>query len=201
MTTTDWYIIYSLTMPSSWLAFFISIVAVAITLYLRFDKQLTSIFIDASFAFILVWKLSVIVTDFQTVLNQPLSILYFNGGYVGVGMGTIAAFYVLFKANYLEPKNYRTFPLLMSSYYLFFMVLLNENNPALEIFILATALSALVLTWIGNQRLLLGVAVLLFFSTFFQPLGVFQPYTFLLIGVGIGIEVFIRFSTKKVVAT
>ncbi|BCB05675.1 hypothetical protein KH172YL63_38080 [Bacillus sp. KH172YL63] len=41
--------------------------------------------------FILVWKLSVIIVDFQTVIKHPLTLIYFHGGTVGYWSGLLAA--------------------------------------------------------------------------------------------------------------
>ncbi|WP_342526033.1 hypothetical protein MKY84_10925 [Chryseomicrobium sp. FSL W7-1435] len=205
MPVTNWFIIFSLTMPATWIASLLSIVAVGLTLLLQHNKKVASQFIDASISFILVWKFSVILTDFETVLDQPLSILYFNGGYIGVILGTIAALYTLFSFTKREKNS--TFPIYQLpsyfiSFYLFFMVLLNTNTANVELFILACTVITLVLTWSskGNYSSwkLLSAYSILFFSSFFQPLGVLQTYTVWLLSVLVMVYSWRYIRTKKV---
>ena len=42
---------------------------------------------DAFFYLVIVWKLSIVLTDFDSVLRSPLAIIYFHGGVVGFYLG------------------------------------------------------------------------------------------------------------------
>lgn len=48
-----------------------------------FGKAVAHLFSDYLFTFILVWKFSVVLTDFNVIWKSPWTILYFNGGTVG----------------------------------------------------------------------------------------------------------------------
>ena len=79
LVATEWYKIFSLTVPSTWIAFVLAAVITGIILYVKFGKEASSQFGDLVFVFIIVWKLSVVLTDFTTVIKYPLMILYFSG--------------------------------------------------------------------------------------------------------------------------
>lgn len=56
-------------------------------LRVQFSEKWAGVYGDAVFTFIVVWKFSIIVTDFKAVIAQPFSLLYFNGGTMGVLLG------------------------------------------------------------------------------------------------------------------
>ena len=87
MTVTKLFYIVNLTVPSSWIALIIAFILSYIAIRLKFGKQTANRFGDAIFYLIIIWKLSVIITDFKIVIHAPLSIVYFNGGIVGFILG------------------------------------------------------------------------------------------------------------------
>ena len=92
-----WYSIGSFTFPSSWGAIIASFVLTYLFLYF-WNRKASDWYSSAVFYFILTWKLSVIVVDFQTVIDHPLTILYFHGGRVGYWLGILAALlYIILK--------------------------------------------------------------------------------------------------------
>lgn len=91
MPITQWFIIKSLTIPSAWLALLIAFVVTWLIVWKRYGKEAENLYSDAILLFIVVWKLSIIVTDFEMVVDSPLSILYFNGGSTGIYLGLAAA--------------------------------------------------------------------------------------------------------------
>ncbi|MHA6258412.1 hypothetical protein ACXYMX_00740 [Sporosarcina sp. CAU 1771] len=91
MPVTNLFSIYTLTLPSTWLALIIAFVVAYVVIRIRFGKYPAEILSDALFYFIIVWKFSVILTDFKTVIHSPLSILYFHGGLIGFYLGLFAA--------------------------------------------------------------------------------------------------------------
>ncbi|MFS0575462.1 hypothetical protein AB1K83_07505 [Sporosarcina sp. 179-K 3D1 HS] len=97
MPVTKWFTIWSLTVPSSWLALLLAFLLSYIAVRFLYGKQEADLVSDSIFWLVLVWKLSVIVTDFQTVLSAPLSILYFHGGVVGFFLGLIVMIMKLFR--------------------------------------------------------------------------------------------------------
>ncbi|WP_102692903.1 hypothetical protein [Rummeliibacillus pycnus] len=89
MQVTEWYSLKTLMIPSSWVALVSSFVLMWLLLRVLYRKEIANIFLDAVLQLILVWKFSVIVTDFSMVIKQPLTILYFNGGMMGFGIGIL----------------------------------------------------------------------------------------------------------------
>lgn len=77
-------------MPSSWVALLLSLMITYSIIRVKYGKELAHLLGDSIFYFIIVWKLSVVVTDFKVVMQYPLSLLYFNGGKTGVYLGILA---------------------------------------------------------------------------------------------------------------
>ncbi|MGM0855047.1 MAG: hypothetical protein ACQEWI_20970 [Bacillota bacterium] len=93
----QWYTIASFTFPASWGAIIASFILTFSFLFF-WNRKLSDWYSNSIFTFLLVWKLSVIVVDFQTVIKHPITILYFHGGVVGYWLGLIAALtYILVK--------------------------------------------------------------------------------------------------------
>ena len=87
MAVTKMFIIGSLTVPSTWIALITAFVVAYSAVRIRIGKYTADILLDAVFYFIIVWKLSVIFTNFNTVIKSPLSIIYFDGGILGFYLG------------------------------------------------------------------------------------------------------------------
>ena len=81
---TEWYSIRALTLPATAIALLVTFFIVWLILRLQFSKKWSDVYSDAVFTFIIVWKLSLLVTDFKAVVTYPISLLYFNGGTIGV---------------------------------------------------------------------------------------------------------------------
>lgn len=77
-------------MPLTWIAFLGASIITVLCLRWIFGKETSNLFSDYLFTFILVWKFSVILTDFKVLLQSPWTLLYFNGGSIGVICGFIA---------------------------------------------------------------------------------------------------------------
>ncbi|AXH98485.1 hypothetical protein DV702_01430 [Sporosarcina sp. PTS2304] len=83
MPVTQYYPIGSITVSSSWLAFIIGFVITYLFIRIYFGKTHSDRVGNLFFNVIIIWKLSVILTDFSTVVAYPMSILYFHGGKIG----------------------------------------------------------------------------------------------------------------------
>ena len=90
MIVTNFYFVGNVTLASSWIALIIAFVVAYIAIRFRFGKEISGVLVDSIFYFVLVWKLSVIVTDFGNVIKSPLSIIYFNGGTIGFYLALLA---------------------------------------------------------------------------------------------------------------
>ncbi|QHE63172.1 hypothetical protein FHE72_20775 [Rossellomorea vietnamensis] len=93
--TEQWYTIGSFTFPSSWGAIIASFVLTFLFLFF-WNRKASDWYSNAILIFILVWKLSVIVIDFQTVIKHPFTILYFHGGIMGYWLGLAAVLLYIF---------------------------------------------------------------------------------------------------------
>lgn len=91
MPVTQYYLIGKITVPSSWLAFVLSFVITWLFIRIYFGKREGETAGNLFFYTVIIWKLSVILTDFQTVIRHPLSILYFHGGLFGWLLAVVTA--------------------------------------------------------------------------------------------------------------
>ncbi|PFA67388.1 hypothetical protein CN378_11115 [Bacillus sp. AFS015802] len=92
-----WYTIGSFTFPASWVAIIASFILTYVFLYF-WSRKTSDWYSDGVFYFLLIWKLSVLVVDFQMVIKHPITILYFHGGMVGYWLGIMTVlFYIFFK--------------------------------------------------------------------------------------------------------
>ncbi|MCA1055330.1 hypothetical protein LCM10_10070 [Rossellomorea aquimaris] len=98
-----WYNIGAFTFPGSWAALVMAFIITFIALFF-WNKKASDWYSNAVFYFILIWKLSVIVVDFGTVIKHPLTILYFNGGITGYWLG-IAAILVYTLVKKVNPHH------------------------------------------------------------------------------------------------
>lgn len=191
LPVTDWFIIKSLTVPTSWVAVLLALLITGIILWRTFGKDTEDWYSDAAILFLLVWKLSVVITDFDMLLDSPLSILYFNGGETGLYLGLFAALIRLFWQ--LRRKEWPERELvamlialvMVQSLYQFIMVLLNEAALWQKIITLVLFAGIAILTWLKASTssvwriqltiLFLGVHI---FVAFIQPDGLIQTPLF-----------------------
>ncbi|MCA1061353.1 hypothetical protein LCL96_20770 [Rossellomorea aquimaris] len=99
-----WYTIGSFTFPSSWGGILASFVLTYLFLYF-WNREASDWYSSAVFTFVIVWKLSVIVVNYQMVIEHPLTILYFHGGKVGYWLGLLAALIYTFLKRTVSSTN------------------------------------------------------------------------------------------------
>ncbi|MDM5246538.1 hypothetical protein [Lysinibacillus sp. G4S2] len=184
MNNTEWFSIRTLTLPATAVALLVAFFIVWLVLRVQFPKKWSGVYGDAVFTFILVWKFSIIVTDFKTVIAQPFAILYFNGGTMGVILGVMAASLQIwwkrkklqFDATGIVACSWVI--ILTQSIYQWLVVLLNDNpiNSEVITLIVLSTLTILIL-WkmtVINRALFLYTIGLISVA-FFQPHGLWQP--------------------------
>lgn len=153
LPVTEWFIIKSLTVPSSWVAVLLALILTGIVVWRVFGKETEDWYSDAAILFLLVWKLSVVVTDFDMIMDSPLSILYFNGGETGLYLGVIAAmgrlFWQLRRKGWPERELVAMLiaMVMVQSLYQLFMVLLNEAEMWQKILTVLVFVGLTMLTW------------------------------------------------------
>lgn len=201
MINTNWYSIRALTLPATAIALLITFFIVWLILRLQFSKKWSEAYSDAAFTFILVWKFSLLVTDFKSVVAQPISLLYFNGGTVGVFLGVIAASLQVWRKRHnlsLQGHHimgYSWAIILTQSIYQWLVVLFNDNSTTSEVttLMVLSVLTVFILWKMqgGVKRGLILYTAGLIIVAFFQPLGIGQTavgMSLLLLCLGIVLE-------------
>ncbi|MFM9535342.1 hypothetical protein [Lysinibacillus sp. IITD104] len=183
MINTEWYSIRTLTLPATAVALLITFFIVWLILRLQFSKRLSELYSDAIFTFIIVWKLSLLVTDFRTVISNPITLLYFNGGTMGVYLGVIVASLQIWrKRQRLQLEEQEMLAgswaiILTQSIYQMLAVLLNDNNTSSEVITLAVlSVVTLLILWklIAVKQALFLYTLSYLIVAFLQPLGIWQ---------------------------
>lgn len=98
MNVTNYYFVANATIPSSWIASLVGFLIAYLIIRFKYNKAIAEVLLDGFFYFILTWKLSVIITQFPTVIKAPLTILYFNGGTIGILLGLVVAMIQVYRA-------------------------------------------------------------------------------------------------------
>ena len=183
MINTEWYSIRTLTLPATAVALLITFFIVWLILRLQFSKKWSELYSDAIFTFIIVWKLSLLVTDFKTVVNNPITLLYFNGGTMGVLLGAIVASLQIWrKRQSLQLEEQEMIAgswaiILTQSIYQMLAVLFNDNNISSEVITLAVlSVVTLVILWrlVAVKQALILYTISYLIVAIFQTLGIGQ---------------------------
>jgi len=187
MNVTNFFIIVNTTVPSAWIALVVAFVVVYFAIRLRFGKQVSGVMADSIFYFIIVWKFSVILTDFQNVIKAPLSILYFNGGRIGFYLGLLAIIITILvelkrkTLNKLDLSTLFIGVITIQAVYQIMMALLNDGSLVAKVMTVLIFSAFTLLVWGSVQKFeqtpiqlaMLFVAVHIFVASF-QPLGIFS---------------------------
>ena len=183
MINTEWYSIRTLTLPATAIALLITFFIVWLILRLQFSKKWSELYSDAIFTFIIVWKLSLLATDFKTVVSNPITLLYFNGGTIGVYLGVIVASLQIWRRRnrlQLEGEDMTAYSwaiILTQSIYQMLVVLLNDNNTSSEVITLVVlSVVTLVILWklAAMKQALFLYTVSYLIVAILQPLGIWQ---------------------------
>ncbi|PID05045.1 MULTISPECIES: hypothetical protein [unclassified Sporosarcina] len=168
MPVTQYYPIGSITMPSSWIAFIAGFLVTYLFIRLYFGKVHGARVGDLFFNVVIIWKLSVIVTDFSMVIKNPLSILYFHGGTVGWILGLVVAGLWMLRQVYKEKwKRIDKWTLLLAlicwqAIYQIAMAFLNEGNLVVKSTTILLFVAVFVLSWWSEQKKINTVSELAF---------------------------------------
>ena len=200
MNNTEWFSIRTLTLPATAVALLVAFFLVWLVIRVQYQKKWAGVYGDAVFTFILVWKFSVIVTDFKVVIAQPFALLYFNGGTIGVFLGVMAVSLQLWwnrKKIHFDETGIAACCwaiILTQTSYQCLVVLLNDNptNSEVSTLLVLSILTVLILWKItAIDRALFLYTLGLIIVAFFQPLGLWQPavgVSVILFIVGIGVQ-------------
>jgi len=147
---------------------------------------------------VIVWKLSLFITDFDSILRSPLAIFYFHGGIVGFYLGLIfISGKILWglKKGRIDTDGIRalfTGAVLVQGVFQVMMVFLNEGELIAQVMTVAIFGLFTLFFWITSKKadiwsfqlVLLFMAVHVFVAAI-QPTGLFETplVSTLLIGV------------------
>ncbi|PIC81598.1 hypothetical protein CSV75_07460 [Sporosarcina sp. P18a] len=158
MPVTQYYPIGSITMPSSWIAFISGFIVTYLFIRLYFGKVHGERIGDLFFYIVIIWKVSVIVTDFSMVMKNPLSILYFHGGKFGWILGLVVAGLWMLRQVYKQKwKRIDKWTLLLAlicwqAVYQIAMTLLNEGSLVVKSATILLFVAVFMLSWWCQQK-------------------------------------------------
>lgn len=158
MPVTQYYPIASITMPSSWIAFIAGFIVTYLFIRLYFGKVHGARVGDLFFYVVIVWKLSVILTDFSMVMKNPLSILYFHGGMFGWILGLVITSLWMLRQVYKEKwKRIDKWSLLLAlicwqAVYQMAMAFLNEGSVVVKSATILLFAAVFALSWWSEQK-------------------------------------------------
>lgn len=197
MPITEYYQIGKMTLPSSWIAIVFAFISAYFFIRLRYGKKEAELVSDQLILLLLVWKFSVVLTDFQTVRQSLWTILYFNGGTFGFLLGvTVIAIKQIVdwqrkSINRVHDSVLFSTVVVAQSIYQIAMVLLNDGEAFARIMTLLLFSTLLILyMWKGSslddfrQWTLLVMAVH-FFVAAVQPNGYTSTPFWLAVGMGV----------------
>lgn len=180
MPTTNYFIIGNLSVPASWIALIVAFVIAYSAIRFRYGKPYAEMLSDAFFYLVIVWKLSVLITDFSSVIRSPLAILYFHGGVVGfyLGLAVIAGKVVLdWKKGRLTANGLQALfigAVLVQTVFQVMMVVLNDGELDAQVVTVVGFTLFAIFCWTKSneviQLALLFMAVHVFVASF-QPEG------------------------------
>ncbi|GEM_PF-5757189 len=125
MPVTEYYLLWKVTVPSSWLAAVFGLLAGWLAVRRLFGKRAAELIGDTVFTVLIVWKLSVIITDFPVIWRSPAAILYFNGGAPGFIAGICLA-------GLLAVRSVKSAPVPVSRVFLLAAGLCARGLPAFD---------------------------------------------------------------------
>ncbi|QUW21648.1 hypothetical protein JSQ81_17965 [Sporosarcina sp. Marseille-Q4063] len=204
MAVTKLFLIGNTTVPSSWVALVLAFALTYLVIRFRYGKRISGVLADSMFYFVIVWKLSVILTDFENVIKSPLSIIYFNGGQIGIYLGLLAGMITIgieLKKNGMHTLEKQALFLgfiTIQSIFQLAMVLMNEGPKSAELVTILMFSPVAIFIWISIHKMenaLIQLALLFtashFFTTLFQPSSYINNSFFTTILVTIFIIIFL----------
>lgn len=205
MQNNMWYTIFNLSLPATSLAVLGAMSITILFLFILKRRKWIDSFLNYFVLFILVWKFSYIITNWQDVMDYPLSMLYFDGGTFGIALAAI----ILFIYSVLRVKSEKDTIQQQSFYWLsmysssqFLYALLNDGVLWLTILMVVFNLAILILIlWQRSfekmDRFALRMTLIyLLFTLLVEPLG-FQQSKLWFIMAFIAYAAWYQFKMKR----
>lgn len=207
MPNESWYTIVNLSLPATSVAWLLAVLFTGVIIILQLEKKSLDAYLNVIFIFFFVWKFSFVVTNWQDVIRYPLSLIYYNGGVVGVILAIVASVsYAIWQIHKEKSavfvRQWVFFCLISYSSYEFFYALLNDMTLAEQIaLVLISVVFGIVIVVTYKQKmegwLFLSVLVsigYMVFSIVIEPLGWQQPKLLLPLSVCLLIGYFNKFK-------
>lgn len=205
MQNNMWYTIFNLSLPATSLAVLGAMSMTILFLFILKRRKWIDSFLNYFVLFILVWKFSYIITNWQDVMDYPLSMLYFDGGTFGIALAAI----ILFIYSVLRVKSEKDTIQQQSFYWLsmysssqFLYALLNDGVLWLTILMVVFNWAILILIlWQRSfekmDRFALRMTLIyLLFTLLVEPLG-FQQSKLWFIMAFIAYAAWYQFKMKR----
>lgn len=197
--------IFHLTVPAVWIAVLLGAAAASLIMRFVLRNKTGEWYGNAITLYILVWKFSYILFNFDYFIDMPLSILYFNGGLNGhlLGLALVIGYLVLAQKKHADLARQAPFAWLL--FFLSYQTILQslENNgveAALHALLLVVSILAIRLL-AKRADVPTGLLLVLLFtfelliSSLFAPLLSWQNATVLLLAA-VTIAMYMRFEKK-----
>ena len=197
--------IFHLTVPAVWIAVLLGAAAASLIMRFVLRNKTGEWYGNAITLYILVWKFSYILFNFDYFIDMPLSILYFNGGLYGhlLGIVLVTGYLVLAQKKHADLARQAPFAWLL--FFLSYQTILQslENNvveAALHALLLVVSILAIRLL-AKRADVPTGLLLVLLFtfelliSSLFAPLLSWQNATVLLLAA-VTIAMYMRFEKK-----
>lgn len=209
MNNVMWYTILKVSLPASSLAFIGATMMTMIFLYIYTNKKLVDPFLNYIIGFIIIWKVSYLVTDWQSFIDYPLTLVYFNGGIFGFVAASIFTLLYAIREFLKKKESSILFEqllyfILMFSSYQFLFAILNDGDLSIRLVTVVLSLIigvAIVHSFVKNNRAF-GVISLSFifiymvFSIVVEPLSWQQP-KLVLLSIGLIYSIMLIFQQKR----
>ena len=197
--------IFHLTVPAVWIAVLLGAAVASLIMRFVLRNKTGEWYGNAITLYILVWKFSYILFNFDYFIDMPLSILYFNGGLYGhlLGIVLVTGYLVLAQKKHADLARQAPFAWLL--FFLSYQTILQslENNgveAALHALLLVVSILAIRLL-AKRADVPTGLLLVLLFtfelliSSLFAPLLSWQNATVLLLAA-VTIAMYMRFEKK-----
>ena len=197
--------IFHLTVPAVWIAVLLGAAAASLIMRFVLRNKTGEWYGNAITLYILVWKFSYILFNFDYFIDMPLSILYFNGGLYGhlLGLALVIGYLVLAQKKHADLARQAPFAWLL--FFLSYQTILQslENNgmeAVLHASLLVVSILAIRLL-VKRADVPTGLLLVLLFtfelliSSLFAPLLSWQNATVLLLAA-VTIAMYMRFEKK-----
>lgn len=183
MLVTDYFTIVNTSVPSSWIALIVAFVIAYSAIRVRYGKKYAEILSDGFFYLVIVWKLSVVLTDFSSVIRSPISLIYFDGGVVGFYLGLVfVAGKILWdsKKKRLTAEGIQALlmgAVVVQAVYQVMMVLLNDGELVVQVVTVVAFVWFAIFYWMkgDGSRPFIGLFMTVHvFVAVWQPAGLFD---------------------------